>query len=717
MSAMNNPRVTWKLSRSTGRSVGPTMRFSLVIDHWVGWQWLTPHAGGGLERCPLSLTGRANPGQTTRLVSECEGLRTSVVEGQGCADVPGLSLGLANGCINPGLFAARGRDSSSPPIGRPKRDRNIFEAQNSKHTNHTRPHKSIITTLSCTASKEKARLIGYRRKIVKNYIIKTHGFPVFSPVALVFSDPVCCCLKTKPRQATTRGQVAIVSLRRLPMSTRRVTKTDGSASCFCHPSHSSAKHGAARRRGEWLPEKSSNFSRGRAALRCVQVCALLCDYIHFSKAALNLRAAPRLIPTTQPSSNADHLSSNADHKTMVQYWPIARRKKWKWTEDNVKIDISEVPSYRMSQRHAATTFSVPKSTLGDRLRAIEAGDRTKRKKANKQDHIGGERGRNVTILLCINAAGDIFIPPLFVFPNKQRVNAVLKKYAPLGSIFAAEESGSITAKAFLKWLELFVERNRPTKKDGHSSHLDVILFTKKHFVHMQFEVLTSTPYKDQLEEKKNLAEENMLKAEKRKAERELRRNEEVKKRARKSGLKQRNCKVDRCTVIKWLSTLTSKVLNWRAVLLHETFQAPTLLFPGTITYRMVHIAVKVAVTVPINCSVLWYRCSDIRFTILPHTALSHDERSGFWKAKPEALEDRGGWDLALNSPTTTGQHSTAQRGFTTHAAERLQIVNPSGVKPRRHSGFSGLFPARATGNWPLPAVNQDHRRDLPHTHL
>jgi hypothetical protein len=29
----------------------------------------------------------------------------------------------------------------------------------------------------------------------------------------------------------------------------------------------------------------------------------------------------------------------------------------------------------------------------------------------------GERGRNVTVLLCINAAGDHFIPPLFVFPR------------------------------------------------------------------------------------------------------------------------------------------------------------------------------------------------------------------------------------------------------------------------------------------------------------
>ena len=41
-----------------------------------------------------------------------------------------------------------------------------------------------------------------------------------------------------------------------------------------------------------------------------------------------------------------------------------------------------------------------------------------------------ERGRNVTILLSINAAGDIFVPPLFVFPNKKRIDAILRKDSP-----------------------------------------------------------------------------------------------------------------------------------------------------------------------------------------------------------------------------------------------------------------------------------------------
>ena len=104
----------------------------------------------------------------------------------------------------------------------------------------------------------------------------------------------------------------------------------------------------------------------------------------------------------------------------------------------------------------------------------------------------GERGRNITVLLCINAAGDQFIPPLFVFPRK-RMDQSLKKDAPEGSLFDAQESGWISTAGFLKWLKGFVERVNPTKEspvllilDGHSTHKDlqVILYAKQNNVHM-----------------------------------------------------------------------------------------------------------------------------------------------------------------------------------------------------------------------------------------
>ena len=103
-----------------------------------------------------------------------------------------------------------------------------------------------------------------------------------------------------------------------------------------------------------------------------------------------------------------------------------------------------------------------------------------------------ERGRNVTILLSVNATGDVFVPPLFVFP-RVRIDNDLKKDAPAGSIFDGQPSGWITKDGFLKWLNLFVERVNPTEKepillilDGHASHkdLEVITFAKDHHIHM-----------------------------------------------------------------------------------------------------------------------------------------------------------------------------------------------------------------------------------------
>lgn len=104
-----------------------------------------------------------------------------------------------------------------------------------------------------------------------------------------------------------------------------------------------------------------------------------------------------------------------------------------------------------------------------------------------------ERGRNVTVLLTINAAGSVFIPPMFIFPNKKRIDQVLKVGAPVGSIFAAEETGWITAKSFKNWLEMFAEKTMPSKDspvllvlDGHVSHKDlsVIMYAKEHHIHM-----------------------------------------------------------------------------------------------------------------------------------------------------------------------------------------------------------------------------------------
>lgn len=102
-----------------------------------------------------------------------------------------------------------------------------------------------------------------------------------------------------------------------------------------------------------------------------------------------------------------------------------------------------------------------------------------------------EKGRNVTILLFINATGDQFIPPLYVFPHV-RIDNNLKKDALLGSTFDGQKSGWITEEDFLKWLHIFVEWLNPSEHpgllilNGHSSHkdLDVILYTMKNQIQM-----------------------------------------------------------------------------------------------------------------------------------------------------------------------------------------------------------------------------------------
>ena len=76
----------------------------------------------------------------------------------------------------------------------------------------------------------------------------------------------------------------------------------------------------------------------------------------------------------------------------------------------------------------------------------------------------GEGGRNVTILQIINASGNQFIPPIFVFPLV-RLDSELKKDAPLGSIFDGQPSGWITAESFLKWMKMFAEQVNPSEKD------------------------------------------------------------------------------------------------------------------------------------------------------------------------------------------------------------------------------------------------------------
>lgn len=96
----------------------------------------------------------------------------------------------------------------------------------------------------------------------------------------------------------------------------------------------------------------------------------------------------------------------------------------------------------------------------------------------------GERGRTVTVLLCVNACGNQFIPPLYIFPRK-KMNDRLKIGAPAGSMFAAQDNGWINGTIFCKWFEEFIKHTHPTKEDP------VLLIVDGHCSHKEYKVITT----------------------------------------------------------------------------------------------------------------------------------------------------------------------------------------------------------------------------------
>ena len=82
----------------------------------------------------------------------------------------------------------------------------------------------------------------------------------------------------------------------------------------------------------------------------------------------------------------------------------------------------------------------------------------------------GERGKNVTVMCAMNAAGN-FIPPMFIFPRKRMVDSLMNS-APAGAIGVCTDSGWIDGDTFLKWLKHFASVAKPTQDDKHIIILD-----------------------------------------------------------------------------------------------------------------------------------------------------------------------------------------------------------------------------------------------------
>ncbi|XP_043275326.1 uncharacterized protein [Venturia canescens] len=100
---------------------------------------------------------------------------------------------------------------------------------------------------------------------------------------------------------------------------------------------------------------------------------------------------------------------------------------------------------------------------------------------------GEDRGKNVTVVLSMNAAG-LYVPPMFIFP-RQRMSQQLSQNGPTDAIYQCVKDGCINSTLFFIWLVHFKEHAKPTKEhpcllilDNHVSHvsLKILDFCKKH---------------------------------------------------------------------------------------------------------------------------------------------------------------------------------------------------------------------------------------------
>lgn len=99
-----------------------------------------------------------------------------------------------------------------------------------------------------------------------------------------------------------------------------------------------------------------------------------------------------------------------------------------------------------------------------------------------------ERGENVTVVACCNAAGS-YIHLLIIFKGIRQRPEFMDNL-PNGSLVAISESGYINEEIFLKFLKHFHEHRVPGRVllilDGHSSHaaLSALLYCQTNDIEM-----------------------------------------------------------------------------------------------------------------------------------------------------------------------------------------------------------------------------------------
>jgi transposase-like protein len=95
-----------------------------------------------------------------------------------------------------------------------------------------------------------------------------------------------------------------------------------------------------------------------------------------------------------------------------------------------------------------------------------------------------EKGKTITVLCCMNAAG-MFVPPMIIYP-RVRMKPSFMDRAPTGALGVASKTGWINEQLFTAWFDHFLKITQPAScdtptlliVDGHSSHIknfDVII--------------------------------------------------------------------------------------------------------------------------------------------------------------------------------------------------------------------------------------------------
>ena len=100
-----------------------------------------------------------------------------------------------------------------------------------------------------------------------------------------------------------------------------------------------------------------------------------------------------------------------------------------------------------------------------------------------------EKGKTHTVVSCVSATGQV-LPPMIVYPRKQRVPDHLKCGCVPNTLFANSENGWINSELYLEWFKFFLSNIPLTRpiiiQDGHTSHISIPLIelAQKNDVHM-----------------------------------------------------------------------------------------------------------------------------------------------------------------------------------------------------------------------------------------